>query len=69
MGLLILLMILAILVSLGSALFYLLKDPGNSKRSVKALAIRVGLSISLFLLLLIGFALGILEPSGPPVGR
>ncbi|MDQ2070167.1 twin transmembrane helix small protein [Natronospira bacteriovora] len=68
MGLVILILILAILASLASALFYLLKDPGESKRTVWALTFRVGLSISLFVFLLILFALGLIEPKGPPVG-
>ncbi|MCP1727948.1 asparagine N-glycosylation enzyme membrane subunit Stt3 [Natronospira proteinivora] len=68
MRLLILLMILAILASLASAMFYLLKDGGHSKRTVWALTLRVGVSIGLFMLLWLGYALGILQPSGPPVG-
>ena len=47
-----------ILFSLFSGLYFLLKDKGQSRRTVKALTIRVGLSILLFLLLLIGFKLG-----------
>ncbi|HYA46638.1 MAG TPA: twin transmembrane helix small protein, partial [Burkholderiales bacterium] len=42
----------AILVSLGSALFFLVTDRGRSNRTVKALAFRVGLSLTLFLLLM-----------------
>lgn len=67
MRLLILLMIAAIIASLASALVYLLKDSGKSKRTVKALTIRVAISVSLFLLLLLGFALGIIEPSPGPL--
>ncbi len=47
-----------ILFSLFSGLYFLLKDKGQSRRTVKALTIRVGLSIMLFLLLLIAFKLG-----------
>ncbi len=48
-----------ILFSLFSALYFLLKDRGRgSTRVVKALTIRVVLSIVLFLLLLAGFKLG-----------
>jgi len=68
MGLVILLLIATILVSLGSALYYVLKDAGNSKRSVWALTVRVGLSLSLFIFLLILFGLGLIEPKGPPTG-
>src|SRR6266704_2490993 len=47
----VILLFVAILASLGSALFFLVTDGGQSKRSVKALALRVGLSLTLFLLL------------------
>jgi hypothetical protein len=47
-----------ILFSLFSALFFLLKDRGNSTRTAKALTIRVVLSITLFVLLLLGFHFG-----------
>ena len=42
-----------IIVSMGSALVFLMKDKGKSNRTVKALALRVGFSVSLFLLILI----------------
>ena len=47
-----------ILFSLFSALYFMLKDKGRSTRTVKALTIRVPLSMVLFLLLLAGFKLG-----------
>jgi hypothetical protein len=47
-----------ILFSLFSALFFLLKDKGSSTRTAKALTIRVVLSITLFVLLLLGFHFG-----------
>ena len=47
-----------ILFSLFSALFFLLKDKGGSTRTVKALTVRVVLSITLFVLLLLGFHFG-----------
>ena len=47
-----------ILLSLFSALYFLLKDKGNSERTVKALTVRVALSIALFVLLLLGFHFG-----------
>ena len=49
-----------ILFSLFSALYFLMKDKGQSRRTVRALTIRVVLSIVLFLLLLIGFKLGLI---------
>lgn len=52
------LMLLGILGSLFSGLFYIYRDRGTGDRTVRALTLRIGLSISLFLLLLIGFRLG-----------
>jgi hypothetical protein len=49
-----------ILFSLFSALYFLLKDKGTSTRTVKALTVRVLLSITLFALLLLGFKLGLI---------
>ena len=56
------LMMVAILVSLGSALFYLVKDQGFSTRTVKALTWRVGISITLFILLWVAFYMGWITP-------
>lgn len=53
-----------ILASLGSALFFLMRDKGKSNRTVQALAMRVGLSITLFLLLLAAYKMGWIEPTG-----
>lgn len=53
-----------ILASLGSALFFLMRDKGRSNRTVNALAMRVGLSIVLFLCLLVAYRLGWIAPTG-----
>ena len=47
-----------IVASLGSALFFVFRDQSGSNRAIKALAIRVGLSILLFLFLMAGFYFG-----------
>ncbi|NIP67865.1 MAG: twin transmembrane helix small protein [Planctomycetales bacterium] len=52
MKLLIILVFIAVLASLGSGLFFLVKDRGESKRMVNALTLRVALSVMLFVLLL-----------------
>lgn len=62
MTLLILFMILCIFFSLGSGLYYLVKDGGRTRRVVRALAIRIILSFILFIALLISFALGWISP-------
>jgi hypothetical protein len=47
-----------IVFSLGSALFFMIRDKGQSTRMLKALAIRVALSITLFAILMLGYKLG-----------
>jgi hypothetical protein len=51
-----------IFFSLVSALYYLVSDKPNSTRTIKALTWRIGLSVFLFLLLLIAFAFGWITP-------
>ena len=46
--------------SLASALYFLMKDKGQSDRTVWALTVRVGLSVTLFLLLMIGYYFGLI---------
>ncbi|KTD75518.1 twin transmembrane helix small protein [Legionella waltersii] len=53
-----------IVVSLGSGLFFLVKDTENSKRTVKALTIRIAISLSLFIFLLLAFKFGLIKPHG-----
>ena len=53
-----------ILASLFSALFFMFHDKGDSKRMVKALTIRVALSVSLFLLLMGLYYFGYIGRSG-----
>lgn len=53
-----------ILTSLASALVFLMRDKGKSNRTVQALALRVGFSITLFILLLCAYKLGWIQPTG-----
>lgn len=55
---------LIILFALGSGLFYLVRDAGTTKRTIKALTWRIGLSLTLFLFLLFAFYMGWLKPHG-----
>ncbi|MCB1986110.1 MAG: twin transmembrane helix small protein [Burkholderiales bacterium] len=43
---------LVILFSLGSALYYMYNDTGNSTRMVKSLSVRIGVSILLFVIMM-----------------
>lgn len=56
--------LLAIVVSLGVALWRLVSDRGDSERAVKALTFRIGLSIALFILLVLGMLTGVVVPHG-----
>ena len=63
----------AVLASLASALFFMMRDgrDGKPKTSnmARALAVRVGLSVLLFVCLLIAWKLGYIQPTGVPAGR
>lgn len=50
--------LLIIVVSLFSALFFLSKDKGTGDRTVKALTVRISLSIALFIMILVAYRLG-----------
>jgi hypothetical protein len=62
--LLIIVALVAIVASLGTALFHLASGRGDSGRMVRALAVRVALSIALFILLLIAWRSGLIAPHG-----
>ena len=49
---------LLIVASLFSALFFVYRDRGQSTRALKALALRVGLSVGLFAFLMLGYYFG-----------
>ena len=56
--------LIGIVVSLGSGMYHLMNDKGDSKKMVRALTVRVGLSVGLFILLLIAWSQGMIEPPG-----
>lgn len=56
--------LILIIGSLFSALTFLYKDNGKGTRTVRALTIRVLLSIFLFILLMLGFYFGIIPAKG-----
>lgn len=69
MKILIALAFIAIIASLGAALLYMMHgDPEDNRtsgsRMVNALAIRVGLSILLFVCLLLAYKFGYIQPTG-----
>jgi hypothetical protein len=64
MKIIVILFFVVILGSLASALFFLVQDKGGSTRTVKALTVRVGLSVTLFVLLMLAFYFGLIPPEG-----
>jgi hypothetical protein len=60
----IVLIFIGIIASLGSGLYYLVNDKGDSRRTLRALTLRIGLSVGLFAFLMILIAFGVIEPHG-----
>ena len=54
----VILVLVLIVGSLGSALYFLMHDRGRTNRTVNALTVRVGLSVALFLILILGHHFG-----------
>ena len=63
----IVLALLAIVASLFSGLVFLTRDGGQSRRTLRALTWRIGLSVGLFLLILLAVATGVLETNPSPL--
>ena len=57
-GIVVVAMLILIVASLGSGLYFVMRDDARSRRAVKALAIRVGLSMALFLILMGSYYFG-----------
>jgi hypothetical protein len=55
-------MLLTILASLGNALFHMSSGPEHAAQTLRALTVRISLSIALFLLLLGGWYFGLFSP-------
>jgi len=64
MRIVVVIVLIAIIASLFSALVFLYRDKGKGTRIVKALALRVALSIGLFAFLMIAYRLGWIAPNG-----
>jgi cytochrome bd-type quinol oxidase subunit 2 len=63
--LLVAIVLIGIVASLGVALFHLVHDrKGESKSMVRALTVRISLSVALFILLFIAYAAGWIQPHG-----
>jgi hypothetical protein len=56
--------LLAIVASLGNALYHMSAGPEHSAKTVRALSVRIGLSIALFVFLLGAWFFGFISPTG-----
>lgn len=64
----IVILLLLVIASLAAGMFTLIKDRNKTERTVKFLTIRIALSVSLFILLIVSFLMGWIQPHGliPP---
>jgi succinate dehydrogenase/fumarate reductase cytochrome b subunit len=62
--LLIIAFLLLIIWNLGSGLYYMLVDKGQTKRTVNALTRRIALSVLLILLVVVAILMGWIQPHG-----
>jgi hypothetical protein len=74
MSYLVALAFLAIIASLAAALFFMLRGgnesaPDKSKRMARALAMRVGFSVLLFICVLVSWKMGWIHPTGIAAGQ
>jgi hypothetical protein len=75
MSIVIAIALVAILGALASAGVFMLRRPRDDaapegdKRMARALAVRVGVSVALFLFILVAWKLGWIAPKGLPTGR
>jgi hypothetical protein len=56
--------LVAVIAALFSALYFLYRDRGSGERMVKALALRVALSATLVIFLVVAYKMGWIAPTG-----
>jgi succinate dehydrogenase/fumarate reductase cytochrome b subunit len=59
--------LLVIVYNLGAGLYYMMADKGQTDRTLNALKRRIGLSVLLILLVILGILTGVIQPHG--IGR
>lgn len=73
MSYLVALAFIAILGSLAFALVFMMRggqsNSAKSKRMARALALRVGFSVVLFICILVAWNMGVIQPTGIPQGK
>ena len=55
-----------IIASLGKAMFHMSSGPEDSAKTVRALTVRISLSVALFIVLFVAWYAGALTPHGGP---
>ncbi len=69
MKIVIVIAIIGILAALAAAGFFMLKNKRGPRNMARALTVRIGVSVALFLFILLSYYLGWIEPTGMPIGR
>lgn len=74
MKIILVMLLVAVLASLAGAGVFMLKRPGHERKGkeasmARALALRVALSISAFLLLMLSWYMGWIQPTGIPISQ
>ncbi len=64
MKIVVIILLLAVLASLFSGLYFVYKDKGQSNRAVISLTIRIGLSLLVFAILILSYYFGWIPPRG-----
>lgn len=57
----------AIICSLGSGLYFLIRDRSQSRRTLNSLKVRIALSLVLFALIVLGMLTGVIQPNPSPL--
>lgn len=65
--LIVLLLLAFVIISLFSGLYFLVKDKGQSNRTVNALSVRIGLSIVAIVIVMVAGATGVIELNPSPL--
>ena len=56
--------LVVILYNLGAGLYYMMVDKGEKDRMVRSLTWRIGLSVTLIVLVMLGIWTGVIKPHG-----
>ena len=63
----VILLLIFILISLFSGLFFLVKDKGQTRRTLNALTVRIGLSVLVIVVIIVSAWLGLIELNPSPL--